>query len=514
MGESLLPIGPQNPTVAAYRMGRLLSRFAFHAEQALMGLPGAVSHADEVVSAIDGILRLARWLLPPEKQREARNALEQLFVGFTDWDCNPDYESTPADTLWSLTCEVEGDLDCGPYEFLARFVKNVGKTVDEVYARLRELGLGGRLVQALELGEVLEWGIRPKDISQRCLVRRVAPDEEPWIDPDKFSLMRERRYRLVSWEPGLVPPPPNWGERLGGLADALGIPEVIPEDLRRVSWEPDPFVKYLGLRLLPNLGDLGELSEEDRDRAVVARVAGELHLRVFDRDRKLVASASRKTLPERARQFACLEDLIVPLWPPHEPTYSEAEPVVAAVTALVGYPSDYLVRVEKLDAKIVVTLSRTFEGEKPCPGPTIGGASDQSTSLGKSPNLNPPQIGDGEEPEEVELPDRNKGPVQPAYLGLLFDDNSKTIRREGPDSVADFSSDIFGFELVRLFARYPDRVFQREDLFRFWAKHGVESRPQDNTIFDRISDVNKILSSINVRIRKQRKGGWTLAARN
>jgi Heparan-alpha-glucosaminide N-acetyltransferase, catalytic len=103
------------------------------------------------------------------------------------------------------------------------------------------------------------------------------------------------------------------------------------EDVEFKKWSP-----YDDLRLISSANDVGALPRRGKNLIVVADVRDALHFRGFDSEGKIVVDTDQNGLPEKVQQIADLRRQLESLWPPHELTANEKDPLVAAVTSIAG----------------------------------------------------------------------------------------------------------------------------------------------------------------------------------
>jgi len=97
------------------------------------------------------------------------------------------------------------------------------------------------------------------------------------------------------------------------------------------------------------------------------------------------------------------------------------------------------------------------------------------------------------------------------YLGLWLDDNRRTITREGFEGqVVDLSHSRLDWAIVKSLTKGRDTWTSRDVVAGQWEEHGVARKPAKGTVDDRISDLNRKLGDLGIRIVSRRKGGMRL----
>jgi cellulose synthase operon protein C len=98
---------------------------------------------------------------------------------------------------------------------------------------------------------------------------------------------------------------------------------------------PDPL--GYDLRLMSSVKDVSGILTAGERLIIVANMDQVLHFRIFDGDGKMVVDTDAKRLTERAQPIEGLRKQLESVWPPHELTQSEKDPVIDAVASIVGY---------------------------------------------------------------------------------------------------------------------------------------------------------------------------------
>ncbi|HEV3385610.1 MAG TPA: heparan-alpha-glucosaminide N-acetyltransferase domain-containing protein [Gemmata sp.] len=112
--------------------------------------------------------------------------------------------------------------------------------------------------------------------------------------------------------------------------------------LRAVNFYGDPRTRTeqssgYNLQLISSPDDISSIPVKAKSLVIVAAENDTLHFRIFDRDGKVVVDADETSLTEHARQIDALKTQLKNLWLPHELTNSEKDPVINAVTSIVGH---------------------------------------------------------------------------------------------------------------------------------------------------------------------------------
>ncbi len=100
--------------------------------------------------------------------------------------------------------------------------------------------------------------------------------------------------------------------------------------------ETGRFTGGYDLRLVSSLGDMRRIPPADKWLAIVAASARGLTFRLWNSDRRQVASADAVNLTEK-RLIEDLRKQLETLWPPHELTSSETDRLMAALNPIVGH---------------------------------------------------------------------------------------------------------------------------------------------------------------------------------
>jgi hypothetical protein len=91
------------------------------------------------------------------------------------------------------------------------------------------------------------------------------------------------------------------------------------------------------LRLMPSVGDVGDIPTAVRPLVIVADVRGVLHFRIIGGDDRIVADTDETRLTAQAGPIAALKMRLEHLWPPTSPGEEEKDQIITAVTSIVGY---------------------------------------------------------------------------------------------------------------------------------------------------------------------------------
>ena len=103
--------------------------------------------------------------------------------------------------------------------------------------------------------------------------------------------------------------------------------------------------RYLGcnlkrgfdLQLMPQVSDARDIPTRGKNLVIVADVQGKLHFRIFDADGNEKVKKDETSLTAQAENIEDLKNQLERLWPPNQPTRSEKEQVIIAVTSIVAY---------------------------------------------------------------------------------------------------------------------------------------------------------------------------------
>ena len=90
------------------------------------------------------------------------------------------------------------------------------------------------------------------------------------------------------------------------------------------------------LRLLPNLGGVGEIPGSGRDEVIIAQVNGKLHFRLFDADGRMIIDQGDDTPGISAVKIGRLKQTLSDYWNVEEFTPQQKDDLIGAVTDIVG----------------------------------------------------------------------------------------------------------------------------------------------------------------------------------
>jgi hypothetical protein len=219
---------PANRQVCVYRVGRLLNEIAWHAQQAWLLVDS--QHADRVEQLLDDLSLEARSALP----EPARKGVEADIVRHRDWwgrgFGHPDHHRQDLLAVNERIDETLASPDVGIARARAEVLRHsfpVG-----FHASLREV-VEGHLVEdeipLLNLGEVVDQGIRPADVSAWLYDPGIEPEELPITSPGQ----REPRWYVANLgrEPGELPPDRRWPARIRQLWREARLAGELPADV-------------------------------------------------------------------------------------------------------------------------------------------------------------------------------------------------------------------------------------------------------------------------------------------
>ncbi|MCO8123076.1 multicopper oxidase domain-containing protein [Stieleria sp. TO1_6] len=103
---------------------------------------------------------------------------------------------------------------------------------------------------------------------------------------------------------------------------------------QQVSFLPEPLGYQL--QLLPDAPDTDSLPTQGNGLAVVAKIAGKLHFRVFDASGLKSADLGESDLADKPEEIERLRQALQSVWPPDPIPQEQAEAVVAAVGSILG----------------------------------------------------------------------------------------------------------------------------------------------------------------------------------
>ena len=140
-------------------------------------------------------------------------------------------------------------------------------------------------------------------------------------------------------------------EKISSAPEVKGIPVTLTPASPRAQADqlrsvPD-WSSGCDLRLMSPVNDVSSIPTAAKSLIIVAAVRNDLHFRIFGGDGRMVVDTDERELTTPAGQYKDLrkhlEGLInelkkhlKSLWPPHEPTKSEKDRVIAAVTSVLG----------------------------------------------------------------------------------------------------------------------------------------------------------------------------------
>jgi hypothetical protein len=215
-----IPPDERERLLAAYELGRLLSRFRFHGAQMALLLGDNVSQVEDVLAEIT---KGSRRLRPPGGRQEIQAWVTERVQEVTE-------EYRDAEALSDLRHDLAEDVEQAPGETdaLAKvewYARTVGILSQRLRDRFVEAFPGGGV--ALELGEVVDEGLRPPKVWGHCLkVIRPGPS---FSDPDAPPA----QFALVPVVPGGVAPDQGWEEQVALVAGELGIADRLPGEVFR-----------------------------------------------------------------------------------------------------------------------------------------------------------------------------------------------------------------------------------------------------------------------------------------
>jgi hypothetical protein len=215
--------------LAAYTAGRVLSRFSFHATQAELRLDLGDNFrlTKEALADLSSQARVLQSAAErPAFQQEVLRIAGDFIARF-----NQEPDTTYADDL-------QHDLDACRYRDDALdLVKARISPIVNLHRELRALVVRHctqREALAVELGEVVERGLRPGEVWRRCLKQDgEGPSRD---DPDTTA----PDFEVVAVRPGEIHPGGNWQDQVVQVVDELGetIPEGVLRQLSEVSGSP------------------------------------------------------------------------------------------------------------------------------------------------------------------------------------------------------------------------------------------------------------------------------------
>lgn len=111
----------------------------------------------------------------------------------------------------------------------------------------------------------------------------------------------------------------------------------VVEDTSWRRWLSESNPRVDEVRLVASPSDLERIPTERNNLLVVAIENGELQFRRFDGEGKVVVDTAEKWLPNRAEEIEEVRKLLQPLWPPHEPSASEKDQIIATVKPVIRH---------------------------------------------------------------------------------------------------------------------------------------------------------------------------------
>jgi WD40 repeat protein len=191
-----------------------------------------------------------------------------------------------------------------------------------------------------------EQGVQVWALSEGLPIREILPDSSPsWcvaIRPDGGVFATGGLGVVRLWDT-------RTHGQIGSARAHDGKPVLVatfsPDGTRLLTGGADAQARLweaatgFDLRLMSPLDDVRGLPRVGKNLVIVAAVKGVLHFRILDGDGKVVADTDEKRLTGRAVKINDLREQLKSLWPPHEPTRSDKNQVITAVTSIVGHPA-------------------------------------------------------------------------------------------------------------------------------------------------------------------------------
>jgi len=174
----------------------------------------------------------------------------------------------------------------------------------------------------------LKW-VRAKLLKARWEIRKLAKEAAgPSLDP---LFLRKNAATCALRARDALALATEAAEAVDQLAETMRGMLITAEEARKKIKPP-----WCDLRLMSSVKGVSDIPRGGEDLIIVAAVDNALHFRMFDRDGKMVVDTGERRLTEQAPQIEVLRMLLAGLWPPHEPSESEKDRIITAVTSIVG----------------------------------------------------------------------------------------------------------------------------------------------------------------------------------
>jgi hypothetical protein len=107
-------------------------------------------------------------------------------------------------------------------------------------------------------------------------------------------------------------------------------------------------------------------------------------------------------------------------------------------------------------------------------------------------------------------PPGSKPPAAPGYLGLIIDENNKTISKAGRRVTVSLAGHELAWGIFLKLDRNCDSYCPREALRAVWNDHGVATNPTDEAMDSALTKLRGLLKPLGVTVENRRKTGWRL----